>query len=106
MRSIRNFPKSARFLLGFSGWFSLPIPFYFGLEFHFDAIIMMILMYVVQAVQTIGVGIESKPEILQFLPQLAQNILGSSLMVSFLVAFLLNILVSNDEEEVKTRLAL
>ena len=54
----------------------------------------------------IGVGIESKPEILQFLPQLAQNILGSSLMVSFLVVFLLNILVPDDEEEVKTRLAL
>ena len=218
-----------------AGWFSLPTPFYFGLEFHVDAIIMMILMYVVQAVQTIGdvssttmggfgrectdkelggaikgqgicgmigacigglptdpysqnvglicttkvvsrrvftlvgvvmllagicpkfsalmatipqsvlggatltvfaaitmsgiellneqkmsyrnkmivgvalaigVGIESKPEILQFLPQLAQNILGSSLMVSFLVVFLLNILVPDDEEEVKTRLAL
>ena len=54
----------------------------------------------------IGVGIESKPEILQFLPQLAQNILGSSLMVSFLVVFLLNILVPDDEEDVKTRLAL
>ena len=54
----------------------------------------------------IGVGIESKPEILQFLPQLAQNILGSSLMVSFLVVFLLNILVPDDEEEVRTRLAL
>ncbi len=35
-------------------WFALPKPFYFGLEFHFDAIVMMILMYVVQAVQTIG----------------------------------------------------
>ena len=218
-----------------AGWFSLPVPFYFGLEFHFDAIVMMILMYVVQAVQTIGdvssttmggfgrectdaelggaikgqglcgmigacigglptdpysqnvglicttkvvsrrvftlvgvvmllagicpkfsalmatipqsvlggatltvfaaitmsgiellneqkmsyrnkmivgvalaigVGIESKPEILQFLPQLARNILGSSLMVSFLVVFLLNILVPDDEEDVKTRLAL
>jgi hypothetical protein len=54
----------------------------------------------------IGVGIESKPEILQFLPQLGRNILGSSLMVSFLVVFLLNILVPDDEEEVKTRLAL
>ena len=212
-----------------AGWFSLPVPFYFGLEFHFDAIIMMILMYVVQAVQTIGdvssttmggferectdaelggaikgqglcgmigacigglptdpysqnvglicttkvvsrrvftlvgvvmllagicpkfsalmatipqsvlggatltvfaaitmsgiellneqkmsyrnkmivgvalaigVGIESKPEILQFLPQLAKNILGSALMVSFLVVFLLNILIPDDEEEV------
>ncbi len=37
-----------------AGFFSLPQPFHFGLEFHFDAIIMMILMYVVQAVQTIG----------------------------------------------------
>lgn len=31
-----------------------PIPLHFGLEFHPDAIIMMILMYIVQAVQTIG----------------------------------------------------
>ncbi len=37
-----------------AGFFSLPRPFYFGLEFRFDAIIMMVLMYVVQAVQTIG----------------------------------------------------
>ena len=37
-----------------AAWFSLPRPFYFGLEFHPDAIIMMILMYMVQAVQTIG----------------------------------------------------
>ena len=37
-----------------ASWFALPRPFYFGLEFHFDAIIMMILMYMVQAVQTIG----------------------------------------------------
>lgn len=37
-----------------AGIVSVPIPFYFGLEFHPDAIIMMILMYVVQAVQTIG----------------------------------------------------
>ena len=37
-----------------AGWLSLPTPFYFGLEFHPDAIVMMILMYVVQAVQTIG----------------------------------------------------
>lgn len=54
----------------------------------------------------IGVGIASKPEIQQFLPQLAQNILGSSLMVSFLAGFLLNILIPDDEEEVKTRLPL
>ncbi len=37
-----------------AAFFALPQPFYFGLEFHSDAIIMMILMYVVQAVQTIG----------------------------------------------------
>ncbi len=37
-----------------AAWFSLPIPFHFGLEFHPDAILMMILMYIVQAVQTIG----------------------------------------------------
>ena len=37
-----------------ASWFALPRPFYFGLEFHFDAIVMMILMYMVQAVQTIG----------------------------------------------------
>ena len=40
--------------LNSAAWFSLPRPFYFGLEFHPDAIIMMILMYMVQAVQTIG----------------------------------------------------
>lgn len=54
----------------------------------------------------IGVGIESNPTILQFLPQLAKNILGSSMMVSFLVVFLLNIFIPDDSEEVKTRLAL
>lgn len=39
-----------------SAWFAIvPLtPFSFGLEFHPDAIVMMILMYVVQAVQTIG----------------------------------------------------
>ena len=46
-------------IVDFSGfttaaWFSLPVPFHFGLEFHPSAIIMMILMYMVQAVQTIG----------------------------------------------------
>lgn len=211
-----------------AGWFSLPIPFYFGLEFHPDAILMMILMYVVQAVQTIGdvssttmggfgrectdkelggaikgqglcgmigacigglptdpysqnvglicttkvvarrvfllvgvlmlaagifpkfsalmatipqpvlggatvtvfaaitmsgiqllneqpmnyrnkmivgialalgIGIDAAPEILQFVPQLLRNIFGSSLMVSFLVVFLLNIIVPEDHTE-------
>lgn len=208
-----------------AGWISVPIPFHFGLEFHFDAILMMVLMYVVQAVQTIGdvsstamggfgreatdkelggaikgqsicgmigavigglptdpysqnvglicttkvvakkvflivgvimlaagicpkfgalmttipqpvlggatvtvfaaitmsgiqllgeqpmnyrnkmivgialaigIGIEAVPDILQFCPQLAKNILGSSLMVSFLIVFLLNIIVPED----------
>ncbi len=37
-----------------ASFFALPKPFYFGLEFKADAIIMMILMYMVQAVQTIG----------------------------------------------------
>ena len=40
--------------LSLAGWFSLPVPFHFGLQFHPDAILMMILMYIVQAVQTIG----------------------------------------------------
>ena len=40
--------------LSLAGWFSLPVPFHFGLEFHPDAVLMMILMYIVQAVQTIG----------------------------------------------------
>ena len=40
--------------LGTAAWFSVPIPFHFGMEFHADAILMMILMYMVQAVQTIG----------------------------------------------------
>lgn len=211
-----------------AGFFSIPIPFHFGLEFHPDAILMMILMYVVQAVQTIGdvsstamggfgrqatdqelggaikgqsicgmigacigglptdpysqnvglicttkvvakrvflivgvimlaagicpkfsalmatipqpvlggatvtvfaaitmsgiqllgeqplnyrnkmivgialaigIGIESVPDILQFCPQLLKNILGSSLMVSFLVVFFLNIIVPEDNRE-------
>ncbi|WP_321972075.1 nucleobase:cation symporter-2 family protein [Paratractidigestivibacter sp.] len=37
-----------------AAWFSVPMPLHFGLEFHPDAIVLMILMYVVQAVQTIG----------------------------------------------------
>ena len=41
-------------VLRLAGWFFLPVPFHFGLEFHPDAILMMILMYIVQAVQTIG----------------------------------------------------
>ena len=209
-----------------ASWFSVPMPFHFGLEFHPDAILMMILMYMVQAVQTIGdvsstaiggfgrqctdqelggaikgqgicgmigacigglptdpysqnvglicttkvvsrrvftmvgvimllagifpkfsglmatipqsvlggatvtvfaaitmsgiqllkeqplnyrnrmivgislalgLGIDAAPEILQFAPQLFQNVFGSSLVVSFLVAFLLNIIIPKDD---------
>ena len=215
-------------ILQTASWFSVPIPFHFGLSFHPDAIIMMILMYMVQAVQTIGdvsstamggfgreatdqelggaikgqgicgmigacigglptdpysqnvglicttkvvarrvftmvgvimllagvfpkfsglmatipqpvlggatvtvfaaitmsgiqllneqplnyrnrmivgialalgLGIDAAPEILQFVPPLLQNIFGSSLVVSFLVVFVLNIIVPKDDEE-------
>ena len=53
----------------------------------------------------IGIGIDSVPEILQFAPQLVQNVLGSSLMVSFLIVFFLNIIVPEDNspEIVKSR---
>ena len=44
----------------------------------------------------IGVGIDSVPQILQFCPQVVKNILGSSLMVSFLIVFFLNIIVPED----------
>lgn len=47
----------------------------------------------------LGVGIASVPEILQFTPQLAQNIFGSSLVVAFLVCFVLNLLVPEDNSE-------
>ena len=47
----------------------------------------------------LGVGIEAVPDILQFLPQLAQNVLGSSLMVAFLVVFVLNAIVPEDNSE-------
>lgn len=47
----------------------------------------------------LGVGIAGAPEILQFAPQLVQNILGSSLVVAFVVAFVLNIVVSEDSSE-------
>ncbi len=46
----------------------------------------------------LGIGIESVPQILQFCPQLVKNILGSSLMVSFLVVFLLNIIIPEDNQ--------
>lgn len=37
-----------------ASWVALPVPFKWGLEFHPSAIAAMILMYIVQAVQTIG----------------------------------------------------
>lgn len=45
----------------------------------------------------IGVGIDAVPEILQFCPPLLKNVLGSSLMVSFLVVFILNLIVPKDD---------
>jgi len=44
----------------------------------------------------IGVGIDAVPQILQFCPQMVKNIMGSSLMVSFLIVFILNIIVPED----------
>lgn len=44
----------------------------------------------------IGIGIDAVPDVLQFCPQLAKNILGSSLMMSFLIVFILNIIVPED----------
>ncbi len=49
----------------------------------------------------LGTGIESVPAILQFCPQLIRNIFGSSLMVSFIVVFLLNLLVPEDNTPVE-----
>ncbi|MBN2260021.1 MAG: purine permease [Clostridiales bacterium] len=40
--------------VGAAGWFSFPTPLKFGMVFKFDAIIAMILMYVVTAVETVG----------------------------------------------------
>jgi NCS2 family nucleobase:cation symporter-2 len=47
----------------------------------------------------LGIGIDAAPTILQFMPQLMKNIVGSSLMVSFLVVFLLNIIIPEDNTE-------
>ena len=47
----------------------------------------------------LGMGVGSVPEILQFLPQVAQNVLGSSLAVSFIVVFALNLIVPEGEED-------
>lgn len=47
----------------------------------------------------LGVGIAGASEILQFMPQLAQNIFGSSLVVAFIVCFVLNLIVPEDDLE-------
>lgn len=47
----------------------------------------------------LGVGIAGASEILQFIPQLAQNIFGSSLVIAFIVCFVLNLIVPEDDSE-------
>lgn len=47
----------------------------------------------------LGAGIAGASEILQFMPQLAQNIFGSSLVVAFIVCFVLNLIVPEDDSE-------
>lgn len=47
----------------------------------------------------LGVGIAGASETLQFIPQLAQNIFGSSLVVAFIVCFVLNLIVPEDDSE-------
>lgn len=47
----------------------------------------------------LGVGIAGASEILQFIPQLAQNIFGSSLVVAFIVCFVLNLIVPEGDSE-------
>ncbi|MCF6460701.1 uracil-xanthine permease family protein [Clostridium sp. Cult3] len=37
-----------------AGWFAIPKPFYFGMEFKAGAIIPMIIMFIVTAVETVG----------------------------------------------------
>lgn len=36
------------------GWFSVPIPFKYGMTFHFDAIFPMLFLFIVTAIETIG----------------------------------------------------
>lgn len=45
----------------------------------------------------LGLGVDAAPEILQFVPPLLQNIFGSSLVVSFLVVFVLNMIIPKDD---------
>jgi len=37
-----------------AGWFSLPVPFKFGMSFHWDAIFAMLIMFIVTTVETVG----------------------------------------------------
>ena len=45
----------------------------------------------------LGIGIDAAPDILQFVPELLNNIFGSSLMVSFLIVFVLNMIIPKDD---------
>lgn len=47
----------------------------------------------------LGMGVGSVPEILQFMPQVAQSILGSSMAVSFILVFTLNLLIPEGKED-------
>ena len=47
----------------------------------------------------LGVGIAGAPAILQFAPELVQNVFGSSLVVAFIAVFLLNLVVPEDNTE-------
>lgn len=47
----------------------------------------------------LGMGIGSVPEILQFTPQVVQNVFGSSLVVSFIFVFALNILIPETDAD-------
>ena len=40
--------------VGSAAWFAFPMPLKFGMTFHLDAIIAMLLMYIVTAVETVG----------------------------------------------------
>lgn len=40
--------------VGSAAWFAFPTPLKFGMTFHFDAIVAMLLMYIVTAVETVG----------------------------------------------------
>lgn len=41
-------------VVGNAPWITLPMPFKYGLSFHWDAIVAMLIMYIVTAVETVG----------------------------------------------------